>query len=78
MWEKYSEARQIKDHFKKKSEINRLKKDFYNYIISIPAQSLPGRTIGDTAIMFINKEQVESIYDEDTGYIRKDPEQHIF
>ncbi len=78
VWEKYIEARQIKDPFDKKSEINRLKKHFYHYIISVPAKSLPGRAIEDTAIVFINKEQVESIYDEDTGFIRKDPEQHIF
>ena len=78
VWEKYSEARQLEDPFDKRSEINRLKKDFYNYIISVPAKSLPGRAIGDTAIMFINKEQVESIYNEDTGFIRKDPEQHVF
>lgn len=78
VWEKYIEARQIKDPFDKKSKINRLKKHFYHYVISVPAKSLPGRAIEDTAIVFINKEQVESIYDEDTGFIRKDPEQHIF
>jgi len=78
VWAKYSEACQIKDPFEKRSKINRLKKDFYNYIISVPAKNLPGRAIEDTAIVFINKEQVGSIYDEDTGFIRKDPEQHIF
>jgi len=78
VWEKYSIARREKDPFKKKTEIKRIKKDFYNYVISIPANKAQGRTIEDTEIVFINRYQLESVYKEDTGFIRKDPAQYVF
>lgn len=78
VWEKYSNARKEKDPFKKKSEINRIKKDFYNYVISVPVNKAPGETIKNTEIVFINKDQMESVYEEHTGFIRKDPTQYVF
>ena len=78
VWEKYSNARQEKNPFKKKSEISKLKSDFYNYIISVPTNYMPGMPVKDTEIVFINRDQLESVYNEDTGFIRKDPIQFVF
>ena len=78
VWEKYSIARKEKDLFKKKSEINRIKKDFYSYVISVPVNKAPGETIKNTEIVFINRDQIKSVYEEDTGFIRKDPTQYVF
>lgn len=78
IWEQYRKACELRDPFERKSEINRIKKDFYSYVISVPAKKVPGTSSEDTPITYINKEQIASTYDKDTGFIRRDPGQYVF
>jgi CRISPR-associated endonuclease/helicase Cas3 len=77
-WKEYRRACEIKDPFERKYKINRIKKDFYSYVISVPTKNMPGADIEDTSITYINKEQLVSTYNKSTGFIRKDPGQYIF
>ena len=56
-----------------------IKADLYKYIISVPAiGSYCGRAGEKSEIVYINKDQVKSVYDKNTGFIKKDPTQYIF
>jgi len=78
VWKEYRRACEVKDPFERKYKINRIKKDFYSYVISVPTKNVPGTDLEDTSITYINKEQLVSTYNESTGFIRKDPGQYIF
>ena len=78
IWHKYTAACKEKDPFKRKTEVTRLKKEFYNYVISVPAKILPGGATGEYETVFINKEQLETTYENDTGFIRKSLVQYVF
>ena len=78
VWKQYRHTKEIKEPFERKSEINRIKKDFYSYVISVPAKKDPGTSPEDTPITYINNEQIASTSDKDTGFIRKDPGQYVF
>jgi len=77
-WKQFATANKIEDPYKKRAEINRIKKEFYNFIISVPVKTAPGRHFGNTTIIYINKEQLETTYDKCTGFIRTLQEQHVF
>lgn len=78
IWERYTIACRIKDPFARKTQISRLKKDFYNYVISVPVKKLPGGTAGESAVLYINKDMLQTTYREDTGFIRTDLVQYVF
>lgn len=75
-WQKYHVALEEKDPFERRSRITALKKDFYNYIISVPAKA--EYSLCETSPTFINKDRLELVYDLDTGFIRTDNNQYIF
>jgi CRISPR-associated endonuclease/helicase Cas3 len=70
IWEEFQKIKQIKNLFERKKEFLKIRKDFYNYIISIPAfiENLPPK-IDDT--YYITKIQIEDYYDIETGYKNK-------
>ena len=78
VWERYTIAGRIKDPFARKTQISRLKKDFYNYVISVPTTKVPGGTAGESAVLYINKNMLKTTYREDTGFIRTDLVQYVF
>jgi CRISPR-associated endonuclease/helicase Cas3 len=78
VWNQFEAAYKIEDLFERKAEMVRIKRNFYNYIISVPEKVAPGNNFGNTAIKYINKEQIETTYDKCTGFIRSVPEQYIF
>ena len=75
VWKTYLEIRDLGDPFERKMAMNRIKRDFYNHVISVPAAKMPG---AQEFVTYINREQLESVYDSETGFIRKDPEQFVF
>jgi CRISPR-associated endonuclease/helicase Cas3 len=70
VWEKFQKMKQIRNIFDRKKEFLKIRKDFYNYIISIPAstENLPPK-IEDT--YYVTKNQLEDYYDMETGYKTK-------
>ena len=78
VWQRYISIIYEADFFKRKSLMDEIKTDFYNYIISVPATGSYCSGVGKKSeIIYINKDQVESVYDKDTGFIREDPVQYV-
>lgn len=78
VWKQFKAAHNLENPFEKKSEINRIKKDLHNYIISVPTNFTPGKYFENSTIIYINREQLETKYDKCTGFIRTSQEQFIF
>jgi len=70
VWQKFVNLKHIKDTFKRKTEFLKFKKDFYDYVISVPEKYVPENEHENTGIVYISNEQVESCYDKHTGWIR--------
>lgn len=78
VWKQFEAIHHIKDPFKRKIEMNSIKKEFYNNVISIPSKKTSGEQFDNSKIIYISKEQLPAIYDKYTGFIRTDQEQYIF
>jgi CRISPR-associated endonuclease/helicase Cas3 len=68
--QKFINLKQIKDTFKRKTEFLKFKKDFYDYVISIPEKYVPEKEYGNTGIVHIPNDAIDSCYDEQTGWKR--------
>jgi CRISPR-associated endonuclease/helicase Cas3 len=79
IWQRYISIFNEADLLKRKDLMDSIKADLYKYIISVPAtSSYCGGAGKKSEIVYINKDQVKSVYDKDTGFIRKDPTQYVF
>jgi CRISPR-associated endonuclease/helicase Cas3 len=69
IWLEYQNIHAEEDRFKRKNEFLKIKKDFYDYVISIllrkAQKNLPPEISG---IRFIPKEQLNEFYDLETGF----------
>ncbi len=72
IYRKYQEIREIKNTFERKNEFLKIRKDFYDYVISIPYQYAANLT-NDKEIGYISKEEIEQglYYDRETGFKRE-------
>jgi len=68
IWEEFQKIKQIRSPFDRKKEFLKIRKDFYNYIISVPPENPPPK-IEDTYC--VTKTQLEDYYDIETGYKTK-------
>lgn len=75
-WKRYGEISAIKDPFEQKKEFLKIKKDFYDYVISIPSnsQNLPPQVNG---VYYISYSQINDYYDRETGF-KKNSEMQIW
>jgi len=71
VWNRYMELREFKDIFKRKKEFDTIKADFYQYMISIPAniENVPPQ-IGE--LCYVSNADLSEYYDLKTGFITKD------
>lgn len=72
VWQKFVNLKQINDTFKRKTEFLKFRKDFYDYVISVPEKYVPENEYENTGIVYISNEQVESCYNKHTGWKRTD------
>jgi len=72
VYKKYQEIKTIKNPFERKNEFLRIRRDFYDYVISVPYQ-YAADLVNDKEIGYIPKEEVEQgcYYDEETGFKRE-------
>ena len=70
VWQKFINLKQIKDTFKRKTEFLKFKKDFYDYVISVPEKYIPEQEYENTGIVYIPNDAIDSCYDELTGWHR--------
>lgn len=67
IWRDYIRIKEIKDIIKRRLEFNKIKSDFYKYIVSIPmnVQNLPPEVAG---FRYVNGNSLQDYYDEVTGF----------
>ncbi|MGL4772412.1 MAG: helicase-related protein, partial [Clostridium sp.] len=70
IWNKYIENLGIKDKKEKRKKMDSIKGEFYNYVISVYKNKC--REHKDEFIGYISYNEIESIYDENFGYIVED------
>ena len=70
IWEIFAGLGDIKDRFQRKNEFLKIKKDFHNYVISVPAKFVPETEYEQTGYVYINREMVPTCYDLTTGWKR--------
>lgn len=70
VWQKYLEIRDIQDSFRKKEMFLGIKKEFHDYIISVPARFVSEETYDNGFFVYINKDMLPTCYDGETGWIR--------
>lgn len=70
LWSKYCELKEIKDIFERRIEFQKIKADFYKYVISIPIKSenIPPIVHG---FGYVSKDNLQEFYDPITGYKTK-------
>jgi len=69
VWESFIKIMEIKDIFERKKAFNEIKKDFYDYIISVPIKdNTPPEYNG---FYYIPIENLDDYYDLETGYKTK-------
>lgn len=63
----YERIDDTKNLWERRSEFLKIRKDFYNHVISIPAtaKNMPAEVNG---IRYVSKSQIEDYYDHETGY----------
>jgi len=77
VWREYLAILDEPDPIKRKNILSRIKGKLYSHIISVPIKHLPFQGDNESTIIFINKDQLYTTYDMDTGFIRKDPVQYV-
>jgi CRISPR-associated endonuclease/helicase Cas3 len=70
-WETYLSIMEIEDKLKRKNSFLTIRKDFYDYVISVHAKYVHEKEFEETNFVFINKEQMPTCYDKETGWIRR-------
>jgi len=73
IYQKYKDLSLIKDLFERKNEFLRIKKNFYDYIISVPYQYAADFIVEDKTIGHISLEEIKqnNYYDPETGFKRE-------
>jgi CRISPR-associated endonuclease/helicase Cas3 len=72
-YKKYQEIKIIKNSFERKNEFLKIKKDFYDYVISVPYQYAGDFVTKDESIDHISLEEIKqnNCYDLETGFKRE-------
>ncbi|BBO89333.1 CRISPR-associated helicase/endonuclease Cas3 [Desulfosarcina ovata subsp. ovata] len=69
-WATYLSIMQIEDKLERKNKFLAIRKDFYDYVISVPAKYVHEKEFEETNFVFVNEEQMPTCYDKETGWIR--------
>jgi CRISPR-associated endonuclease/helicase Cas3 len=69
IWQKYKKIRKITNPLERKNEFLGIKKQFYEYTISIAKDKAQSLVDEDTAIGYVSHEALESWYDKETGFV---------
>ena len=69
IWHKYQNIHEIKNPIKRKNEFLGIKKQFYEYMISISKAKAQSLVDTDTGIGYVSHEELESWYDKETGFV---------
>ncbi len=68
VWNQYKEIKELKNPLDRKNEFLKIKKDFYEYVISIPKDKAPAPE-NENGIAYVSKDELKFRYDEETGFV---------
>jgi len=77
-WKSYLEIRDIQNAIDRKIKFLKIKKEFYDYVISVPANFVIEKEYEGTNFVYINKEMLPVCYDKKTGWLRKTEDIYTF
>lgn len=72
IWQEYQDIRAEENRFKRKKKFLKIKKVFYDYVISIPKKYAAGLINKAQEIAYIPNNEISLYYDLDTGFKRGD------
>ncbi|MDK2897161.1 MAG: CRISPR-associated endonuclease/helicase Cas3 [Candidatus Atribacteria bacterium] len=67
IWNKFLEIKEIKDQWERRLALNKIKSDFYQFVVSIPinVENLPPEVSG---FRYVNNNSLVDFYDSETGF----------
>ena len=77
-WKKYREIQEIQNSFERQNKFLEIKKDFYEYVISIPPKDAKSIVDNHHGINRIPNCDIEKYYDLKVGFKRGNPVTTIF
>ncbi len=77
-WRRYLEIREIQNKIERRLKFLKIKKVFYDYVISVPVNFVSEKEYADTNFVYINKEMLPVCYDKKTGWMRKNEDVYTF
>lgn len=78
IWQQFQELREIKNPLERKKNFLNFKKQFYEYVISVPKSKAPALINSEIGIGHIPLEMLDIWYNRETGFISKDEGALIF
>lgn len=72
VWRKYITLKNIENFFDRKNEFLKFKKDFYDYIISIPVKYVQEDEFKNSGLVYIENYKLDQFYDKKMGWVRTD------
>lgn len=70
IWGKYGQSLKEKNPFERKNEFLKIKKQFYDYVISVPEKYASGLVDDNYGIGYVAYNELESYYNLETGFKR--------
>ena len=72
IWQEYKEIREEEDRFERRKGFLKIKKEFYDYVVSIPKRYAAGLINEAQEIAYVSNNEIPLYYDLDTGFKRGD------
>jgi len=70
IWSSYLNLKKISNFIDRKNEFLKIRKPFYDYVISIPSKYVTEREYENTSFVYIKNELADQYYAQDIGWIR--------
>lgn len=72
IWQQFRALREMKNPLERKKKFLNFKKQFYEYVISVPKSKAPALTDSEIGIGHISLEMLDIWYNKETGFVSKD------
>lgn len=70
VWGEFLSIRAMGDPIKRKEAFLKIRKDFYDYVLSLPAKYVPDQAFDGTFVVYASHESLPACYEEATGWKR--------
>jgi CRISPR-associated endonuclease/helicase Cas3 len=70
VWDSYVKMKEIQNPFERRQVFLKIKRNFSDYVISVPAKYVHEKEYKESNFVYIGKCQIENCYENDIGWIR--------